>query len=267
MLCVLAAPASAQRAKRRAQTQIAAVPTTPILPVRDRVVVPPDPFPAWVVPPEIEAAAKRTVKITSQRYNEELHIYENIGGGTGFIERTNRIITCEHLRIDFGSGIPTIFLNGKLDRTNIKYVARILVNDVPALITGTDMDHDIMVLATPTEQFEAIAWETVVNKSEPVTMIGNPLGLDRSITPGTITNFREDALFLDCNTLPGNSGSILINRWGKTVGMVFAKLPFVEIDRFGYARPAKLIMDLLKTIDTAQPMDKCGSVDDKLVKK
>jgi hypothetical protein len=201
----------------------------------------------WVIPPEIAAAEKRIVRITSQIFDEKTQSYQDQNSGTGVIERTGRVITCEHMEINW-EGRAATFVNGGLSREGLKFVDRILVNGMPAIVVGFN-HFDVMVISVVTDEFPPLEWEVEVVKTEPVTQIGNPGGLERTITSGTIINTLGDVFFIDAQTLPGNSGSILINRYGKAIGMVFAKLPFSEIDRFGYVRPARMILNVLNELE------------------
>lgn len=61
-----------------------------------------------------------------------------------------------------------------------------------------------------------------VQKSEPVVILGSPLGLTGLRTEGFVAKLFGDLTFLDCTALPGNSGGPVINSKGQLVGVVSA---------------------------------------------
>jgi serine protease Do len=68
-------------------------------------------------------------------------------------------------------------------------------------------------------------------------IIGNPLGLDRSVNYGSVTNAAEGFLITDAAINPGNSGGPVFNSLGEVVGVASAKLVADGIDRIGLVIP------------------------------
>jgi serine protease Do len=56
-----------------------------------------------------------------------------------------------------------------------------------------------------------------------VFVIGNPLGMQDSVTSGVITRVRPDSIYTDAQMLPGNSGGPVITEQAKLVGISVAK--------------------------------------------
>ena len=52
-------------------------------------------------------------------------------------------------------------------------------------------------------------------------VIGNPLGLERSVSYGTLTNIYDEILITDAAINPGNSGGPVFDARGRVVGTVY----------------------------------------------
>jgi hypothetical protein len=70
-------------------------------------------------------------------------------------------------------------------------------------------------------------------------VVGNPIGMDRSVTFGTVTNVSEGYLITDASINPGNSGGPVFNSRGEVVAVASAKIVAEDIDRVGIAIPLR----------------------------
>ena len=82
-----------------------------------------------------------------------------------------------------------------------------------------------------------------------VFAIGNPLGLERTLSQGVISNDRRsfDGLTYiqtDAAVNPGNSGGPLFNTRGEVVGIINMGIPFGE--GLNFAIPARYVKDFLR---------------------
>ncbi|MCG8669948.1 MAG: trypsin-like peptidase domain-containing protein [Pseudomonadales bacterium] len=79
-----------------------------------------------------------------------------------------------------------------------------------------------------------------VVQGKQVYSIGSPLGQRDHLTSGVITNVRDEAITIDAQILPGNSGGPLINEDGKFIGVNTQKLSMNNPNSqgFGIAIPA-----------------------------
>lgn len=142
------------------------------------------------------------------------------GEGTGFVYEDGYLITNNHVAA--GAEEINVQFNGGEWR--------------PASVVGTDQYSDLAVLevddppesATPLSLSEA---DAVVGQE--VVAIGNPLGLDASVSRGIVsgvdrslpspTNFNiPDAIQTDAAVNPGNSGGPMVNLDGGVEGVIFA---------------------------------------------
>ena len=91
-----------------------------------------------------------------------------------------------------------------------------------------------------------------VRVGDPVFAIGNPLGLERSVTQGIVSSTTRPLGHLrfiqtDASINPGNSGGPLFNARGEVVGVVCAG--FVFFDGLAFGIPASDLIDFLKNRD------------------
>ena len=144
---------------------------------------------------------------------------EKIGAlGSGFvIDSMGDIVTNDHV-VAGSSGIRVGFSGG---------------GSYPATIVGTDASSDIAVVRVkaPASALHPLAFESnAMQVGDPVYAIGNPFGLDRTMTAGIVSAVgREiqapngltipDAIQTDAAINHGNSGGPLLDRFGHVVGV------------------------------------------------
>jgi S1-C subfamily serine protease len=139
--------------------------------------------------------------------------------GSGFVVNAKGdIVTNDHV-VQGGKMIRVGFSNGA---------------SYPATIVGTDVSSDIAVVhvQAPAAALHPLAFgdSEAVRVGDPVYAIGNPLGLDRTMTSGITSAIGRDIKAPNGRTIPsaiqtdaainhGNSGGPLINRYGRIVGI------------------------------------------------
>jgi putative serine protease PepD len=139
--------------------------------------------------------------------------------GSGFvIDQLGDILTNAHV-VSGGKGIRVGFSNGA------KY---------PATIVGTDVSSDLAVIhvQAPATALHALGFadSAKVTVGDPAYAIGNPFGLDRTMTAGIISatgraiqapNGRKirNAIQTDASINHGNSGGPLLDQYGRVVGV------------------------------------------------
>jgi S1-C subfamily serine protease len=130
---------------------------------------------------------------------------------------------------------------------------------LPGLIVGADPLFDIAVVRIPKPAVRPLPVARLGNSDllqvgEEVYVIGNPFGLDQTLTrgivsavnrilPGAMWSLREPLIQTDAAINPGNSGGPLVNRCGEVVGITTAILP--EAQSIGFAVPASLIQSVI----------------------
>ncbi len=169
--------------------------------------------------------------------------------GSGFVynhDDENYVITNFHV-VDDPSDITVKFENG---------------NSFPAEVIGSDPYSDLAILTVdaPSYQFKPIdiVSSSYLNVGDPVIAIGNPLGLESTMTIGIVSQIRrtigetQTGNFPIANIIqtsaainPGNSGGPLLNYQGEVIGITTAII--ADSEGLGFAVPSNTI---LKEIDS-----------------
>ena len=130
---------------------------------------------------------------------------------------------------------------------------------VPAQLVGADPIFDIAVLriAKPSQgtlPTAPLGDSNRVRVGEDALAIGNPLGLEQTLTRGTVSAinrllpptffaFQEPLIQIDTPINPGNSGGPLLNSCGEVVGITTAVVP--DAQSIGFAIPINLAKSVI----------------------
>jgi S1-C subfamily serine protease len=133
---------------------------------------------------------------------------------------------------------------------------------VPGSVIGADPVFDVAVLRIPTPStgtlpVAAPGSSTRLRVGEEVLAIGNPLGLDQTLTRGIVSainrllpdtpfSLMEPMIQTDAPINPGNSGGPLLNRCGEIVGITTALMP--DAQNIGFAIPIDLVQAILPAL-------------------
>ena len=167
--------------------------------------------------------------------------------GSGFIYDTKGlVITNSHVAF----GRQTLYVT--LDDGNV----------VPARLLGADPIYDIAVLQIVTQDTRklptvALGDSERLQVGESVIAIGNPLGLDQTVTRGIISgvnrilpdtplSFSEPLIQTDTPINRGNSGGPLLNMCGEVIGMNTAIVP--DAQNIGFAIPINLVKSVVPAL-------------------
>ena len=169
-----------------------------------------------------ERAASGVVRINATN-NSTSGSADPLGGqdalGSGFvIDKTGHIVTNYHVVRDAGQ-VTVSFSN----RDTVK-----------AVVVGTDPSTDIAVLRVETAASALtplpMGNSDAVRVGDPVVAIGNPFGLDRTVTAGIVSALQrliqapnsftiDHVIQTDAPINPGNSGGPLLNARGQVIGV------------------------------------------------
>ena len=180
--------------------------------------------------------------ISINPYNIDRRI-ERVAGSGVIIESSGLILTNSH--VVFGRQVITVTLD---DGTNL-----------PAKLIGADPIFDVALIKIPPPTKGSLPVATLGDSSRlavgvEVYAIGNPLGLDQTLTrgivsavnrmmPGAAWSLAEPMIQTDASINPGNSGGPLLDPCGQVIGITTAILPGAQ--NIGFAVPVDLIKDVI----------------------
>ena len=192
---------------------------------------------------------RRSVKDLTEKFGEGVVLIQTPGGlGSGFIVNESGFCVTNCHVIEKETRISaTIFHRGADGEFN-----RRRVDDVR--IVALNPFFDLALLQIPAQKDLAfkpvfLAAEEDLHEGDEVFAIGNPLGLERSVSQGIIgtknRNFKGQVYIQTTAEInPGNSGGPLFNSRGEVIGVTNMKLLFAE--GLGFAIPSpylKLFLD------------------------
>jgi serine protease Do len=170
------------------------------------------------------------------------------GKGSGFlINKEGYAITNDHV-VQGESRISAILyldVPGGFSRRRIEDVELIALNPfVDLALLKLPLPPDLK----PTHVILGNADD--VNAGDTVFAVGNPLGLERSVSQGIVSNRSrslEGQLFLQTDTAinPGNSGGPLFNQRGEVIGVTSRGFHAAFADNLGFAIPVSYVKEFI----------------------
>lgn len=168
--------------------------------------------------------------------------------GSGIIiSEDGYILTNNHIVSSTSESNNAFYEVGKANKVTVK-----LYNDdteYEAQIIGTDSQTDLAIIKidktglTPAELGDSDS----VQVGEFAMAIGNPLGLDNSVTAGIVSAVNREvtdsdgnkylAIQTDAAINAGNSGGALVNSQGQVIGVNTLKLSGEDVEGVGFAIP------------------------------
>jgi Do/DeqQ family serine protease len=140
--------------------------------------------------------------------------FQSAGSGVIFDAKNGYIVTNAHV-VDNATEITVTLQDGR---------------DLTATVVGSDVPSDVAVLKVPPETLIQVALgdSTRLEVGDFVVAIGNPFGLQHTVTSGIVSGLGrsginpdgyEDFIQTDASINPGNSGGALVNLRGELVGI------------------------------------------------
>jgi serine protease Do len=181
---------------------------------------------------------------------------EEAGSGSGVIYKKvgNKalIITNNHV-VDGAKKLQVKLSNG---------------NVVEAKLVGTDPLMDLAVVeidGTGINKVATLGDSDAVRVGEQAIAIGNPLGLDGTVTEGIISSkdreipvdldqngqvdWEAQVLQTDASINPGNSGGALLNANGEVIGINSSKIAQNAVEGIGFAIPINAAKPIIESIE------------------
>jgi serine protease Do len=175
--------------------------------------------------------------------------------GSGFVWDTQGHIVTNYHVVDGADKVTVTFYDG---------------TTVPAEIVGTDPDSDLAVIQVdlPADQLQPVqvADSTLVKVGELAIAIGNPFGLEGTMTMGIISALGRtlpaqsstaqgqyysipDIIQTDAPINPGNSGGVLVDETGQVIGVTAAIESAVQSNAgIGFVIPSNIVQKVVPAL-------------------
>ena len=175
---------------------------------------------------------------------ESFQTYSTSSTGSGIIlSEDGYIVTNNHV-VEGGDSIAVTLDDGET------YAAELI---------GTDVKSDIAVLKIDAQNLPAAEFgdSSQVEVGEAAIAIGNPLGLNGTVTAGIISAVDREIqvgssnmvlLHTDASINPGNSGGALLNEYGQVIGVNSAKISSEDSEGLGFAIPSNTVGPIVEEL-------------------
>jgi len=201
------------------------------------------------VPPQIYASVRpAVVSIQVEGTAPDNNSFRGRGSGV-VVDENGRILTSLHV-VQGAQTVKVRFFDG---------------TESSAQVTGTQPERDLAVIVVPRlpDGIQPAILGGGVNVGDAVTAIGNPFGLDGSMTMGVVSGLGrrfvvqstgqalENMIQFDAAVNPGNSGGPLVDMAGRVVGIVtgianpFGQSAFIGL---GFAVPIQAAAGLVAPV-------------------
>jgi S1-C subfamily serine protease len=202
-------------------------------------------------PPKPKSGEKTPADLFKDAAPSVVTIFVGDGGGTGFLIDKEGVIATNHHVISGATKVRIKFQNGAvfedvelLDDASAVDLALLKVDLAAPLDGGPRVD----AAPLPLGDSEAVV------VGEHAVSIGNPLGLEHTLTDGLISSRRmyEGRAWIQFSApiSPGNSGGPLFNMRGEVIGITTATLGFGRAQNLNLAIP---VNELKKLVRPAYP--------------
>jgi S1-C subfamily serine protease len=204
--------------------------------------------------PGVVFVRARSVQATASPFEIFPRQQENVSTGSGFVlDEKGHILTNAHV-VASSTDVRVSFSDHRT---------------VTARVIGKDPDTDLAVLAVspngPKLHPLELGDSSSVRVGDPTVAIGNPFGLERTLTTGVVSALQrritapsgfaiEDVIQTDAALNPGNSGGPLLDATGRVIG-VNSQIATGEGSSgsvgIGFAVPASTVRTVLPDLETA----------------
>jgi S1-C subfamily serine protease len=207
----------------------------------------PGPVDAGALAPSAAAATEET---PAQLFKEwapsvvciQVELDQGEGGGTGFAIDDSGTIATNHHVISGARSVKVKLFSGKW------------VEQVDLLTEDHDADLALLRIKT-SEPLKPVSLgdSDAVTVGERIIAIGNPLGLEYTLTDGLVSSRRilegKPMIQMSVPVSPGNSGGPVINMHGQVIGVTTLQItggPFGRAQNLNMAVPIKALRALIK---------------------
>jgi serine protease Do len=154
--------------------------------------------------------------------------------GSGFFVASDLLVTNEHVLCPSGAAVEVVLRDGRR---------------LPGRTEARDDWLDVALVRVPGAAVRPLQLgdATLVEPGETVLMIGNPLGMEFTVTRAIVSHSQRNVLGIaylqfDGNVNPGNSGGPLLDARGRAIGI--ASMMVAHSQGLGLALPVNYLYDL-----------------------
>ena len=189
-----------------------------------------------------EVTASTVLLIMNDRNNNPISM------GSGFFVQPNTIATNYH--VIEGAAQGTVNLVGMPTKYTIDGVLAIdKDNDLALLKVSASSDIKSLTLINDSE---------TVRRGEGVFVVGNPKGLEGTLSVGIISNLHplgdNKRLQMTAPISPGSSGGPVLNRNGEVIGVAVGSNQALGAQNLNFAIPSNYLRELLDQLKPATPL-------------
>ncbi len=176
--------------------------------------------------------------------------------GSGFLITPNIIATNFHVIENSYSGY-------------VKFVNKDEIYEIDGVV-GYDSSYDLALIKIRNNDGTPLPLKSpTVDIGQKVFAIGNPLGLEGTISDGIVSGLREigdfSVLQISAPISPGNSGGPVVNEIGEVIGV--ATFTFSEGQNINFAVPIKFVKELLDNQTTEVTLSSLVNINTSYEKK
>ncbi|MGI9014105.1 MAG: S1C family serine protease [Phycisphaerales bacterium] len=130
---------------------------------------------------------------------------------------------------------------------------RLILDDIELIAVNNHLDLALIRITHPQENgefiFAPLEFDELIEIGQDVFAIGNPLGLERTLSQGVISTTQRDFDGLsyvqtDAAINPGNSGGPLFNTRGEVIGIT--NMGILGGEALGFAIPTRYVKDFIR---------------------
>ena len=169
-------------------------------------------------------------------------IEAGLGGGSGVIWSADGIVVTNNHVVESAADLEVVFASGRR---------------LPAQVRAADPVTDLAVLEVDATDLPPAEFaEELPRVGDLAVAIGNPLGLENTVTAGIVSGLNRslpggqaalvDLIQTDAAISPGNSGGALVGADGRVIGINVAYIPpQARAVAIGFAIPAATVTDVV----------------------
>lgn len=194
-----------------------------------------------VLPPVSSEKTPLDASAIYERYsNAVVAIYTDTGSGSGFFLTSDGVVATNFHILGDANDAVVVLQSGELV-------------PVSSVLACDDIrDYCIAKIAAADTPFLLLGDSDAVRVGEPIVVLGNPLGLNFSVSTGIISGIRDyevagPMLQFTAPISSGNSGGPVLNMFGEVLGMTQSSYTSSDVQNVNFAVPANALRESVES--------------------